>query len=123
MMTDYAKECYEISDNNFISVKNKNTVLNTIIQYSKKYKKFIILILHKTDDKKIYGEAYDNINQIYTWVDKNVDDHYKDKHGSFNIKFNYRTDWPSVHKGRLFHTLDCYERDKDFKKLLLLLLI
>jgi hypothetical protein len=122
-MYDYAKECLDIADNNFISIKNKNPIYKTIIQYSKKYKKYLILILHKTNEDAAYGEAYNNINQVYRWVDKNVDEHFTDKRGSFNIKFNYRKDWLAIHKGRLFYTLDRYEKDEDFKKLLMLLLI
>lgn len=122
-MIDYAKECADISDDNFISVKNKNPNFNTVIQYSKKYKKFIILLLHRSDENQMFGDVYDTLGQVYDWVDKNCDTDYIDKRGSYNIKFNYRTDWPSVHKGRLFYTLDCYEKDADFKKLLMLLLL
>jgi hypothetical protein len=122
-MPDYAKECLDIADDNFISIKNKNSLFNTTIQYSKKYKKFIILVLHKTNEGELYGNAYDTLTQIFDWVDRNIDEHYHDNRGSYNIKFNFRVDWASEHKGRLFHTLDCYEKDADFKKLLMLLLI
>lgn len=124
-LDDYGDECLNLSDENFISIKNKNIKFDTSIMYSKKYKKFFILLMGKESlQEMIFGEAYNNINQIYEWVVRNIDVDYVEK-GKLaeNIQFNYRTDWASVNKGRLFYALDCYEKDADFKNLLLLLLI